>query len=86
MQKFKLKTMLAIFFNKQDLICLQGRKSIVGVIVRLLKRNSRARGHNFEQRRDSWVLLHDNAPSHSAPYPPDLAPAEFSPSYGENCL
>jgi hypothetical protein len=49
LQKSKLKTM-AIYFNKQDLLCLRGRKPVVGGIGRLLKRNSRARGATISSR------------------------------------
>jgi hypothetical protein len=68
----KIKTMLITFFDKQGLIY----KEFVpeGLTVnsafyvedsgRLLKRISRVRLQLPAE--DSWFLLHDNAPSHSA--------------------
>jgi hypothetical protein len=64
--------MLVTFFDKQDVIhkefVPEGQTAnsafYVEVIGRLLKRTSRVRPQF--RAEGSWLLLHDNAPSHSA--------------------
>jgi hypothetical protein len=72
LEKFKIKTMLIKYFDKQGVIHKQfvpegqavNSDFYVEVIRRLLKRISWVRPQF--RAEGSWFLLHSNAPSHSA--------------------
>jgi hypothetical protein len=62
LQKSNIKTVLISFFDKQNVVHKEFYVEVIGILLkRILQMKPQFRAGS------SWFLLHDNAPSHSAP-------------------